>query len=125
MDYTQIINLITSLGLPTAIAILLWNKQNKMDEEHKKNLILKDEQNRRDTQALIDQQDKVIQRQDKRIDSMELNSKEDKKMFQSAIDSFKNAVNSFETINTNFSNVQNKIDTIEKDVTEIKCKMEK
>lgn len=125
MDYTQIINLITSLGLPTAILVVLWNKQNKMDEEHKKNLILKDEQNRRDTQALIDRQDVVIAKQDKRIDNMEANAKEDRRTFQSAIDSFKNAVNSFESINTNFTNVQNKIDTIEKDVTEIKYKMEK
>jgi hypothetical protein len=36
MEYTQIINLITSLGLPTAIAIILWKRMEKSDEEQKR-----------------------------------------------------------------------------------------
>lgn len=118
MEYTQIINLITSLGLPTTIAIMLWIKMGKMDEEHKKNLILKDDQNRKDTQALIDIRDK-------RIEKMEESSKEDKKIFQDTVDSFKNAVKSFESINTNVINIQDKLSVMEQDITIIKTKMDK
>lgn len=125
MEYSQIISLVTSLGLPTAIAILLWNKQNKSDEEHTKNLILKDDQNRKYTQALIDRQDGVIEKQDKRMDSMEVSAKEDKKVFADTVDSFKNAVKSFESINTNVINIQDKLNTMEQDITIIKVKMDK
>jgi hypothetical protein len=125
MEYTQIINLITSLGLPTAMVVVLWLKQNKSDEEHKKNLVIKDEQNRKDTQALIDRQDIVIAKQDKRLDGMEINAKEDRKTFQSAIDSFNKSVQSFQAVNGNVTNIENKLNTIEQDITIIKTKMDK
>lgn len=118
MEYSAIISLITSLGLPTAIAIILWNKQNKSDEEHKKNIILKDDQNRKDTQALID-------RQDKRIEGLEESAKEDKIIFKETVNSFNNAVKSFESINTNVINIQDKLSTMEQDITIIKTKMDK
>jgi hypothetical protein len=86
-------------------------------DEHKKNLELKDEQNRKDTQALID-------RQDKRIESMEITSKEDKRIFQETVDSFKSAVISFESINTNVIGIQDKLSTMETDITIIKTKID-
>jgi hypothetical protein len=132
MEYTQIINLITSLGLPTAIAILLWKRQTKMEddnrrisEEHKKEIELKDIQNRKDTQELIDRQDTQIARQDKKIESMEISAKEDKKVFADTVESFQNAVKSFESINCNVINIQDKLSVMEQDITIIKTKMDK
>jgi hypothetical protein len=132
MEYTQIINLITSLGLPTAIAILLWKRQTKMEddnkrisEEHKKEIELKDIQNRKDTQELIDRQDSQIARQDKKIESMEISAKEDKKVFADTVESFQNAVKSFESINCNVINIQDKLSVMEQDITIIKTKMDK
>jgi hypothetical protein len=125
MEYTQIINLITSLGLPTAIAILLWKRQTKMEddnkriaEEHKKDLELKDEKNRKDTEALMEIRDE-------RITALEECSKEDKKIFQDTVNSFNNAVKSFESINTNVIGIQDKLITMEQDITIIKTKMDK
>jgi len=132
MDYSNIISLISSLGLPTAIAILLWKRQTKMEddnkrvaEEHKKDIELKDTQNRKDTQALIDRQDSQIARQDERIENMEASSKEDKKIFSDTVESFQNAVKSFESINCNVINIQDKLSVMEQDITIIKVKMDK
>lgn len=125
MEYTQIINLITSLGLPTTIAIILWKRQTKMEEDnkkvaeaHKKDIELKDEQNRKDTEALMEIRDK-------RITTLEECSKQDKKIFQDTVNSFNNAVKSFESINTNVIGIQDKLITMEQDITIIKTKMDK
>ena len=115
MDY---VSLITQLGLPTAILVVLWAKMGKSDEEHKKNLILKDDINRKDTLSLIE-------KQDKRIENMEISSKEDKKIFADTVGSFNNAISEFKAVNNNMSSIQCKLETIEKDVTEIKYKIEK
>lgn len=118
MEYTQIINLITSLGLPTAIAIILWKRMEKSDAEHKINLISKDDQNRKYTEALMEIRDK-------RITTLEECSKEDKKIFKETVASFNNAVKSFESINTNVIGIQEKLTTMEQDITIIKTKMDK
>jgi len=132
LEYTQIINLITSLGLPTAITIILWKRQTKMEEdnkklaeEHKKDIEQKDIQNKKDTQALIDRQDSQISRQDKKIESMEISAKEDKKVFADTVESFQNAVKSFESINCNVISIQDKLGIMEQDITIIKTKMDK
>ena len=118
MEYQAIINLITSLGLPTAIAIILWKRMEKQDSEHKINLISKDDQNRKYTEALMEIRDE-------RITTLEECSKEDKKIFQNTVSSFNNAIAEFKCVNNNMASIECKLNTIEQDITVIKVKMDK
>lgn len=88
-----IIQALSSYGALGVVAFLLWKK---IDE--------KDKQNREDTT--------------KQIDKLEQTNKEDKLMFNKAIDSFNEAVGVF-------VGTRCKIDRLEQDVSEIKNKLDK
>lgn len=104
MPVDSMTNLVQNLGFPIGLVLIFLvlivryiNKKDKLTREDFKEQI-------------------VILRKD---------NKEDKDIFNKTVCSFNKAISEFQTVNNNMSSIQCKLENIEKDVTEIKSKIEK
>jgi len=105
MDASILLQLFKELGFPVGMVIVLiwW-------------VFHMDKLNRADT-------NKQTERLDKNIEDLKVENKEDKKMFQSAINSFNDSVKEFKNVNREMTFVQTELKDIKTDLTIIKEKV--
>lgn len=105
MDVSILLQVFKELGFPIGMVIVLigW-------------VIHMDKLNRADT-------NKQTERLDRNIEELKIENKEDKKMFQSAINSFNDSVKEFKNVNREMTFVQTELKDIKTDLTIIKEKV--
>lgn len=96
----SLISMIPTIGFGTVACYFLWQYINK-----------KDEQNRLDTKE--------------QIKELKDENKEDKRLFQSAIDSFNISVQEFKSVQTETNTIKDDLREVKKDLIIIKDKIEK
>lgn len=104
MDLTLIGNLVGTLGFPIALVLILLYYIVKYINK-------KDTQNREDTRE--------------QIQALRDENKEDKKLFQSAIESFNVSVKSFEKVQQETVSIKGDIGEIKQDLLVIKTKIDR
>ncbi|OOM79480.1 hypothetical protein CLPUN_16260 [Clostridium puniceum] len=96
----QLLSMIPTLGFGTVACVYLWRYINKKDKE-----------NRDDTRE--------------QISSLKKENKEDKKLFQSAIDSFNTSVQEFKAVQTETNSIKSDLIEVKSDLLIIKNNMSK
>lgn len=104
MDLTLMGNLVGTVGFPIALVLILLYYIVKYINK-------KDTQNREDTRE--------------QIQALRDENKEDKKLFQSAIDSFNASVKSFEKVQQETISIKGDIGEIKQDLLVIKTKIDR
>jgi septal ring factor EnvC (AmiA/AmiB activator) len=104
MDISSVTGLITNLGFPIALVLILLYFIIKYINK-------KDEQNREDTKQ--------------QISALRRENKEDKKLFESAINSFNISVQEFKKVQQETTSIKSDLVEVKQDLLIIKTKMEK
>ncbi len=105
------ITAIGTIGFPSCIALYLLMKRETDKKEYIDILNQKDEQNRIDTKA--------------QLEEMRAMNKEEKEMFKGALDSFKASVDEFQRIGKEMVTIKEEVREMTKDISIIKDRMSK
>jgi|GEM_PF-6606017 len=124
MDVNSFLQLCSTIGIPSAMLIYIYFQREKdkkeqndkmerqMGEEKKERLAMED--------RLKQSQEIHVEKLNKTIERLESDSKEDKKLFQKAIDSFSEALTEQKISNGVINNVQSELNTMNTELKDIK-----